>query len=78
MTDKTFTFTIEQIKQIYSAGIRRGSDEQSAHDWGCRPNGKEYDECVEAIHDIVNEGFKWGDGAYTSYGEVENWFKEAK
>ena len=78
MTDKTFTFTIEQIKQIYQAGIRRGSDEQCAYDWGTRASGGEYDECVEAIHDIVNEGFKWGDGAYTSYGEVENWFKGSK
>jgi hypothetical protein len=76
MTDKIFTFTIEQIKEIYQAGIRRGSDEQCAYDWGTRASGGEYDECVEAIHDIVNEGFKWGDGAYTSYGEVENWFKE--
>ena len=78
MTDKTFTFTIEQIKDIYRAGIKRGSDEQCAYDWGTRAGGSEYDECVEAIHDIVNEGFKWGDAAYTSYGDVEEWFKEAK
>ena len=76
MTDKTFTFTIEQIKHIYQAGIRRGSDEQSAHDWGCRPGGKEYDECVDAIHDIVNEGKQWGAPDYTEWGTIENWFKE--
>ena len=78
MTDKTFTFTIEQIKDIYRAGIRRGENQQCAYDWGTRAGGGEYDECVEAIYDIVNEGFKWGDDNYTSYGEVENWFKEAK
>ena len=78
MTDRTFTFTIEQIKDIYRAGIRRGENQQCAYDWGARASGGEYDECVEAIHDIVNEGFKWGDGAYTSYGDVEDWFKEKK
>jgi len=76
MTDKTFTFTIEQIKEIYRAGIRRGSDEQCAYDWGTRASGSEYDECVEAIHDIVNAGFKWGDVGYTHYTDVEDWFKE--
>ena len=75
MTDKTFTFTIEQVKEIYNAGIRRGSDEQCAYDWGSRASGGEYDECVEAVHDIVNEGFKWGDVGYTHYNDVEDWFK---
>jgi len=76
MTDKTFAFTIEQIKQIYQAGIRRGSDEQCAYDWGTRASGSEYDECVEAIQDIVNEGIKWGEEGYTHYDVVEGWFKE--
>ena len=76
MTDKTFTFTIEQIKDIYQAGIRRGESQQSAYDWGSRASGDEYDECVEAIHDIVNEGFKWGDVGYTHYTDVEDLFKE--
>ena len=75
MTDKTFTFTIEQIKEIDCAGIRRGENQQCAYDWGTRASGGEYDECVEAIHDIVNKDFKRGDDNYTSYGEVENWFK---
>ena len=80
MTDKTFTFTIEQIKDIYRAGIRRGSDEQSAYDWGCSPSGKEFDECVCVIEDIVNKGIKLGEeGAlYTSWDTIESWFKENK
>jgi hypothetical protein len=78
MTDKTFTFTIEQIKQIYQAGIRRGNEEQSAYDWGGRASGGEYDECVEAIHDIVNEGTQWGAPNYTEWGAIEAWFKENK
>lgn len=67
MTDRTFTFTIEQIKEIYSAGIRRGEEVQSAYDWGSSPNGKIYDECVGAIFDIINHGKKWGEDDFTSY-----------
>ena len=82
MTDKTFTFTIEQIKDIYRAGIKRGNDEQSAYDWGARASGNQYDECVEAIHDIINEGKKWTiDGwpdDYVEWSVVESWFKEKK
>ena len=44
MTDKTFTFTIEQIKEIYSAGIRRKENQQCAYDWDTRAGGGEYDE----------------------------------
>lgn len=75
MTDRTFVFTIEQIKDIYRAGIRRGEDVQSASDWGCSPSGKEFDGCVDAMHDIVNEGIKWGEEGYTEYVTVEKWFK---
>ena len=75
MTDKTFTFTIEQIKEIYQAGIRRGENQQCAYDWGTRAGGGEYDECVEAIHDIVNEGKPRGAPDYTEWDTVEKWFK---
>lgn len=75
MTDRTFTITIEQIKSIYSAGVRRGSDEQCAYEWGSRASGDHYDECVEAVQDIVNEGIKWGEEGYTDYNVVESWFK---
>ena len=78
MTDKTFTFTIEQIKEIYDAGYRRGADEQCAYEWGSRASGKYYDNCEEVIHEIVNKGFKWGDVGYIHYTDVEDWFKEAK
>ncbi|CAB4131714.1 hypothetical protein UFOVP132_224 [uncultured Caudovirales phage] len=79
MTDKTFTFTIEQIKEIYRAGIRRGSDEQCAYDWGTRASGGEYDECIEVIHTIVNEGKDvWDDPDYSDWKVIESWFKETK
>jgi len=75
MTDKTFTITIEQIKKIYQAGIRRGESEQCAYDWGSSASGSTYDECVEAIHDIVNEGTQWGAPNYTEWGVIEKWFQ---
>lgn len=78
MTDKTFTLTIENIKDIYRAGVRRGENEQCAYDWGTSAGGSTYDECVEAMQDIVNEGFKWGDVGYTDYSDVESWFKDKK
>jgi hypothetical protein len=75
MADKTFTFTIEQIKEIYRAGIRRGIDVQSAYDWGSSPTSKEFDECVSVIYDIVNEGINWGKEGYTDYPVIESWFE---
>ena len=79
MTDKTFTFTVEQIKDIYRAGIERGADEASAYNCGSRAYGKQYDNCVEAVYDIINEGKKWPIDAHEDYVEyeiVEKWFKE--
>jgi len=78
MTDKTFTFTIEQIKDIYRAGIRRGEEEATAFEWGSSPTSKEFDGCVEAVYDIINEGKKWEDIDYFNYSVVERWFQENK
>ncbi len=72
---QTFTFNIDQIKEIYDAGRDRGSDEAAAFEWGSSPSGKRYDNCIEAIHDIVNSGKKWGDTDYVQYDTVESWFK---
>jgi hypothetical protein len=78
MTDKTFTFTIEQIKDIYRAGIRRGQEEATAFDWGSTPTGNEFDECVSAIYDIVNEGKDFWADDRIDYNVVEEWFQETK
>jgi len=78
MTDKTFTFTIEQIKDIYKAGIRRGEEEASAYSWGSSASGSEIDNCVDAVCIIINEGIGWDDEKYTGYDTVEKWFKESK
>jgi hypothetical protein len=74
--DKTFTFTIEQIKDIYCAGIRRGTDEASAFEWGSTTSGNKYDEAVDWLHDFVNTGIDWQDEEnYVNYDTVMSWFK---
>ena len=78
MTDRTFTFTIEQIKEIYQAGIKRGQDEACAYEWGTRPRGEEFDECVSVIDDIVNKDIKWSSKDYIEFSTIESWFKESK
>ncbi len=69
-----FKFTIEQIKDIYRAGIRQGQDEATAFDWGSSTFGNRFDECVSAIHDIVNEGKTFDSPDYVLYSTVESWF----
>jgi hypothetical protein len=75
MTDKTFTFTIEQIKQIFEAGIRRGAEEEASFQCGSRTCGGKFDQCVETVFDIVNEGKKWGEEDWVDIFVVDSWFK---
>lgn len=75
MTDKTFTFTIEQIKEIFRAGISRGAEEEASFQCGSRTTGNQFDKCVEAIHDIINEGKDWRDEGYVDIFVVDSWFK---
>jgi hypothetical protein len=74
--EKSFNFSIEDIKKIYRAGMRRGSEEATSYEWGCRPCGDEYDECVEEIDEIINDGKSFNDESRTDYEEIKSWFKE--
>jgi hypothetical protein len=78
MTDRTFTLTIEHIKQIFEAGVRRGQEEQSAFEWGSHPTGRKYSECIDALYNIVYEDKEWGEGGWKGFEEVESWFKETE
>lgn len=71
----TFTFTIDQIKEIYQAGIRRGEDEATAFGCGSCASGNRFGECVDVIHDIINAGKTFNDINYTAYDVVQEWFK---
>lgn len=74
MVNKEFTLTIEQIKQIYRAGISRGHDEEASFQCGSRTQGKEFDNCVSVLCDILNEGADFGEDIVDIF-EVESWFK---
>lgn len=80
MTDgKTFTFTKEQVIDIFKAGIRRGSEEEACFQAGCRPEGRQRDELISSVYDIVNEGKNFIDNNdYINYDTVESWFKGYK
>ena len=69
--EQTFSFTIEQIKDIFRAGIQRGEDEATAFDWGTRAWGNRFDGCVDIVHDIVNENKQ----EHIPRSTVENWLK---
>lgn len=76
---KTFTFTVEQIIDIYKAGIRRGSEEECHYQSGARAFGRQRDELIDAVYDIVNEGKNSVDNNdYVHYDEVGRWFKGYK
>lgn len=62
---KTFTFTAEQIKDIYRAGMRHG--------WADNWWSKEFDELIDAVYYIVNDGIE--QEQQISYDTVEEWFK---
>lgn len=63
------TLSPAQIKYIYEAGIKRGSDEATAFDWGCNASGNHYDGLIEAVHSILNTDVTWEDRVLWS--EVE-------
>jgi hypothetical protein len=75
MTNKTFTFNIEQIKEIFRAGISRGAEEEASFQCGSRTTGNQFDNCVAVIHDIINEGKDWREEGYVNFFEVDSWFK---
>jgi hypothetical protein len=60
MLEKTYALTMDQIKQIYEAGVRSENRR----------------DIVDDIHSIVNEFKNWVDPDYIDYHVVERWFKE--
>lgn len=78
MTEKTFTFNIDQVKAIFRAGVSRGAEEECAFQCGGRVSSKEFDELVNVIYDIVNEDKKWGEDGHTEFDVIESWFERKK
>lgn len=78
MTEKTFTFTIEQLKDIFRAGISRGAEEEASFQSGSRATGWQFDGLVHEVYNIINEGKRWGDKGHHDIFEVDKWFREQK
>lgn len=74
MTDRMFTF--DEIQRIYDAGRRRGSEEATAMDWGSAPTGGRFDECIDEVYDMVNQGRAWDDPDRVSWDTVAGWFRK--
>lgn len=51
----SFILSIEDVKDIYRAGIRRGNQESSSFEWGCIPSGKEFEELSSCLFDLAND-----------------------
>lgn len=70
MTDQVFTMTMAQMKAMFNAGVSAGESSATAYNCGSWHSGTDND-FVEAVFDVVNEGFKWGQDGYTEWDQVE-------
>ena len=66
---KTFTFTVDQVKEIYEAGIRRGEDEAYRY-----VGSTKYVELYEAIRDIHNDQAVNYPHDWVTVVHVREWF----
>lgn len=66
----TYILTMEQIKDIYRAGMNRGESEASAFDRGYSASGREYDNLEEVMCEILNCDKVWGQKDYVEYDEI--------
>jgi len=67
------TLSYGGIRDIYYAGTQRGTEEATAFDWGSSPTGKWHDNLTGALHDILNEGQRYGEPGYHDWDAVEAW-----
>ena len=65
--------TYEQIRDVYYAGAQRGSDEATSFEWGSSAPGKWHDNLAEALYEILNEGFHYGEPGFRDWEDVEAW-----
>lgn len=70
---QTFTLTLDQIKDIFTAGERWGEETATAFQCGSNPCGKRVDALTDALHEVVNEGVAWDWPAYIQWETVKNW-----
>ena len=71
MTERTFT--IEEIKQIFRAGVQQGEDQSSAFDWG--ESSKQSTD--EAFKSVIEEILYERSREWPSEQDVMDFIKEA-
>jgi hypothetical protein len=69
-----FTLTLDQIKDIFTAGERWGEESATAYQCGANPCGKRIDALTDALHEVVNE-VPWDSPHYVQWETVKNWMK---
>ena len=75
---KTMTLTMDQIKEIYDAGVERGNDEATSYDWGGSPRNAYHDNLIDAIFDIVNKNMTEEWDKRIKREEIKTWIIEPK
>ena len=55
------TFTIDELRQIFEAGVEQGRDEATSHDWGTVSRYDTNRAFFEAVRDalIARKGGEW-------------------
>lgn len=70
------SLTLEQIRSIYKAGMKRGEDYAASFDRGSMCAGKVEDDLAEALHEMANEGITWGSEHYITYADAPTLFAQ--
>lgn len=71
-----FELTLEDIIDIFRAGVDRGNDEATSYEWGCSPTSS-FNSCLAyAIKDVLNKDKKWDDSDYIQVETVMEWIKD--
>lgn len=75
MSDRVFNLTMDQVKIIFLAGIRRGRQEEASTQTGNWSAGRRYDDLADAIYDVYNEGKGFDDPDFADMQQIEKWIK---
>jgi len=70
------TLNYEQLREIFRAGEKFGSDCATAFEWGSGFYLKLDDELGDALCEILNEGKDWGGPEYIEYDVARQWARE--
>ena len=54
-------FTVDELRQIFKAGVEQGQDEATSYDWGQPSRHESYRAFFEAVRDVLiaRKGGQW-------------------